>query len=110
MYFHPSRGNGCARSPRRGATLIEVVTAILTLGIAIPPLVGLFTEVAANSPAAEKGIRPGDVIVEVAQEAVATPADVRGAVAKAKEEQRKSVLMLVQSGENLRFVAVKIEE
>ncbi len=68
------------------------------------------TEVAANSPAAEKGIRPGDVIVEVAQEAVATPADVRGAVAKAKEEQRKSVLMLVQSGENLRFVAVKIEE
>ena len=68
------------------------------------------TEVAANSPAAEKGIRPGDVIVEVAQEAVATPADVRGAVAKAKEEQRKSVLMLVQSGENLRFVAVKIGE
>ena len=68
------------------------------------------TEVAANSPAAEKGIRPGDVIVEVAQEAVATPADVRGAVAKAKEEARKSVLMLVQSGENLRFVAVKIEE
>ena len=32
------------------------------------------------------------------------------AVAKAKEEQRKSVLMLVQSGDNLRFVAVKIEE
>lgn len=68
------------------------------------------TEVTANSAAAEKGIRPGDVIVEVAQEAVVTPADVRGAVAKAKEEQRKSVLMLVQSGENLRFVAVKIEE
>ncbi len=67
------------------------------------------TEVVAGSPAAEKGIRPGDVIVEVAQQAVATPADVRGAVAKAKEEARKSVLMLVQSGENLRFVAVKIE-
>ncbi|MEM7270354.1 MAG: PDZ domain-containing protein [Pseudomonadota bacterium] len=68
------------------------------------------TEVDAASSAAEKGIRPGDVIVEVAQEDVATPADVRGAVAQAKEEQRKSVLMLVQSGEDLRFVAVKIDE
>ena len=68
------------------------------------------TEVDANSPAAAKGIRPGDVIVEVAQEAVATPADVRGAVAQAREEGRKSVLMLVQTGADLRFVALKVEK
>ena len=68
------------------------------------------TEVDAGSAAAAKGIRPGDVIVEVAQEAVATPADVRGAVAQAKEEGRKSVLMLVQSGKDLRFVALKVEK
>ncbi|QIE57708.1 DegQ family serine endoprotease [Pikeienuella piscinae] len=68
----------------------------------------LVTEVDAGSTAAEKGVRPGDVIVEVAQEAVATPADVRGGVAKAKEEGRKSVLILVQSGADLRFVALKI--
>ncbi|MEM7545256.1 MAG: DegQ family serine endoprotease [Pseudomonadota bacterium] len=67
------------------------------------------TEVDAGSPAAEKGIRPGDVIVEVAQEVVASPADVRGGVASAKEENRKSVLILVQSGADLRFVALKVE-
>jgi len=37
------------RSNRRGATLIEAVLAILVLGIAIPPLVGMFREVAARS-------------------------------------------------------------
>ena len=67
------------------------------------------TEVDAGSPAAQKGIRPGDVIVEVAQEPVATPADVRGGVKAAKDEDRKSVLVLVQSGAELRFVALKIE-
>ena len=69
----------------------------------------LVTEVDAGSAAAQKGIRPGDVIVEVAQEPVATPADVRGGVKQAKEEARKSVLILVQSGADLRFVALKIE-
>lgn len=68
----------------------------------------LVTEVDADSVAADKGIRPGDVIVEVAQEAVVSPADVRGGVAKAKEEGRKSVLILVQTGADLRFVALKI--
>ncbi len=67
------------------------------------------TEVDAGSAAAQKGIRPGDVIVEVAQEAVLTPADVRGGVAKAKAESRKSVLILVQSGPDQRFVALKID-
>ncbi len=33
----------------QGTTLIEAVTAILVLGVAIPPLVGLFTEVASHS-------------------------------------------------------------
>ena len=69
----------------------------------------LVTEVDAGSAAAQKGIRPGDVIVEVAQTPVATPADVRGGVKQAKEEARKSVLVLVQSGADLRFVALKIE-
>ena len=69
----------------------------------------LVTEVDAGSAAAQKGIRPGDVIVEVAQTPVATPDDVRGGVKQAKEEARKSVLVLVQSGADLRFVALKIE-
>lgn len=69
----------------------------------------LITEVDGGSAAAQKGLRPGDVIVEVAQEKVLTPAEVKGGVAQAKEEDRKSVLMLVQSGADLRFVALKVE-
>ncbi len=68
----------------------------------------LVVEVEAGSAAAEKGIRPGDVIVEVAQEEVATPADVRGGVARAKEEGRKSLLILVRTGEEKRFVALTV--
>ena len=35
---------------RRGASLVEVVTAIVVLGIALPPLAALFSEVASSSP------------------------------------------------------------
>ena len=34
----------------RGASLVEVVTAIVVLGVALPPLAALFSEVAATSP------------------------------------------------------------
>ena len=58
--------------------------------------------------AAEKGIKPGDVIVEVGQEEVSTPAQVAGLVDKAKQAGRKSVLLLVERSGDLRFVAVRI--
>jgi serine protease Do len=66
------------------------------------------TEVAAGSPAEEKGIRAGDVIVEVGQEPVSTPADVEARVAEAQEAGRNSVLFLVQSGGDLRFVPLAV--
>jgi MSHA pilin protein MshD len=37
-----------ARASDRGATLIEAVLAVIALGIAVPPLLGLFREVAAR--------------------------------------------------------------
>ena len=67
------------------------------------------TAVAADSSAAEKGIREGDVIVEVSQEEVATPGEVIEKVRKVQDSNRKSVLLLVQSGENLRFVALRLD-
>ena len=60
--------------------------------------------------AATQGLRPGDVIVEVAKEAVSTPKDVKKIVAEQKEKGRKSVLLLVSSTGDMRFVAVRIEE
>ncbi len=67
------------------------------------------TGVAEGSPAAEKGIRDGDVIVEVSQEEVRSPVEVVDKVRKVQDSNRKSVLLLVQSGEDLRFVALRLD-
>lgn len=66
------------------------------------------TEVTAGSAAAEKGVRPGDVVVEVGQEPVSDPAEVEAKVAEAVAAGRKSVLFLIQSGADLRFVPLAI--
>jgi serine protease Do len=68
------------------------------------------TEVDEAGSAAEKGLRPGDVIVEVSQEEVESPAQVAEKVAKVQEDERKSVLLLVKRGDDLRFVAVRLAE
>ncbi|MBT5658559.1 MAG: PDZ domain-containing protein, partial [Rhodospirillaceae bacterium] len=58
--------------------------------------------------AAEKGLRPGDVIVEVGQEEVSTPAAVEDKIKMAVNSDRKSVLMLVQRNGDLRFVPLRV--
>ena len=68
------------------------------------------TEVAGDSPASEKGIRPGDVIIEVAQEEVKDPAKVAQKVEEARKAGRKSILMLVDRAGDLRFVALRIDQ
>ncbi len=68
----------------------------------------VITDVEAGSPAAERGLKPGDVIVEVAQQEVKTPADVNDRVEKARKANRKSVLMLVQSGDSPRFIPLPV--
>jgi serine protease Do len=70
----------------------------------------VITDVAALSDAAEKGLRPGDVIVEISQEEVATPADVEQRIAGARDAGRKSVLLLVERQGNLQFVPLKVAE
>ena len=64
------------------------------------------TEVQSGSPAADKGIRAGDLILEVSQQEVTNPADVAAQVEKARGEGKKSVLLLVDRGGDLRFVAL----
>lgn len=64
--------------------------------------------VAAGSRAAEKGIAPGDVIVEVANQSVATPDDVRRRIERAKQHTRKAVLFLVNRRSQQRFVALPL--
>ena len=76
-----------------------------------PELKGVVvTEVQGNSTASEKGMRPGDVIIEVGQEEVRKPEDVTGKIQKAKEQGKKSVLLLVDRQGDLRFVAIPLGE
>ena len=66
------------------------------------------TKVTESGPAAEKGIRPGDVIVEISQQEVTEPADIAKKVAEAEKAGRKSVLLLLEGQGGLRFVAIRI--
>jgi len=68
----------------------------------------LITDVGQGTPAADRGLKAGDVIVEVQQEEVASPADVQERVEKVKKAGRSSVLMLVQSGDGLRWVPLAV--
>ena len=69
----------------------------------------VITEVDANSPAARKDVKPGDVIVEVTQERVNDPEEVVARVAAVKKSGRKSVLLLISDAKGgLRFVAVPV--
>ena len=61
-----------------------------------------------DSPAAEKGLNPGEVIIEVGQEKVESPADVSRMVEEAREAGRRSVLLLIDRDGDLRFVALSV--
>ncbi len=68
----------------------------------------VITDVSPDSPAAERGLKPGDVIVEVQQEPVSSPADVQSRVDGVRKQSRKSVLMLIQSQDGLRWVPLSL--
>ena len=70
----------------------------------------LITEVADDSPAAEKGIQPGDVVVAINQEAVKNPGDVVAHVEKAKESGKTNVLFLINRGGKQRYVAIPFDK
>ena len=65
------------------------------------------TEVKADSAAADKGLRPGDLVLEAMQESVKSPADLADKVASAKKSGKKSVLLLVQNDAGLHFVPLR---
>ena len=68
----------------------------------------LVTNVVPGSTAAEKGLRPGDVIMRVNQRAVASAADAVAALNAAKESG-ENALLLVRRGDAQRFVALSFQ-
>lgn len=70
----------------------------------------IITGVDGTSDAAEKRLSAGEVIVEVAQEAVSNAADVKKRVDQLKKDGKKSVLLLVSNADGeLRFVALSVQ-
>lgn len=68
----------------------------------------VITKVAPNSPAAEKQLQAGDVILEVDQKAVTTPQEVSEIVAKLQAQKKRSVLLFVERQGDPRFAALRL--
>ena len=69
----------------------------------------LVTEADSASPSGQKGIKAGDVIVEVAQDSVAGLEDIVKSIDKVKKAGRKAVLLRLEDAKGeLRFVAVQL--
>ncbi|NQV80381.1 MAG: PDZ domain-containing protein, partial [Alphaproteobacteria bacterium] len=94
---------GMTLSPLTGESRTEFQLGEDTKGVVVTGIDG-------DSTAAERGIRPGDVIVEVNQEQVASPQEVAEKIKAVQESGRKSVLLLVERSGDLRFVAVRLDQ
>jgi len=90
-------------TPRLGLTLAPAsdVGGAGDQGVAV-------TSVDPNGPAAEHGIKTGDVILEVAGQAVSKPEDVRQQLANLQKDGKHTLLMRVKSGDTTTFVAVRL--
>ncbi len=70
----------------------------------------VITKVDAEGTGAAKGLKPGDVIVEVDQEEVSSPAQVNERVQKAKDEGYRVVTLLVFRQGDYQWIAVRIDK
>ena len=68
----------------------------------------IITKVAPNSPAAEKQLQAGDVILEVDQKPVTTPQEVSELVGKLQAQKKRSVLLFVERQGDPRFAALRL--
>ncbi len=112
-----SGSSGAPRSaqPEESKSALGLKLAPLTPGLRETFSIGedvagvVVTEVEGDSVASQRGLDLGDVIVEAGQEPVATPADLESRIAKAKEQGRKTLLMLVSRGGDLRYVPLPLD-
>ncbi|WP_454916958.1 DegQ family serine endoprotease [Xanthobacter sediminis] len=69
----------------------------------------VITAVEGGSDAADKGLKPGQVIVQVGQESVASPTDVQKQIEALRQAKKKSALLLVSDGQGQQeFVTIPL--
>lgn len=84
------------RSLRRQFSLPDSVTGLVV------------TKVETGSDAFAKGMREGDIIVEVGQQPVASPKEMQARIDAAEQAGRNSILLLVRRDDQPRFVALNL--
>lgn len=68
----------------------------------------VITKVAPNSPASEKQLQAGDVILEVDQKPVSSPQEIADIVGKLQQQKKRSVLLFVERQGDPRFAALRL--
>jgi serine protease Do len=118
-----SEGQAAENAPDQSAPKAE--TKFSRLGFALAPLdrqtrakykLGdsvhgvVITDVDPDSPAGEKDVRAGDVIVQVQNDAVSTPDEVSRQIEADAKAGRKAVLLLVNRDGQLAYVAIRLSD
>src|SRR6185437_13415446 len=87
------------------------------LGIAVAPASDVagaggkgvvITAVDPEGPAAEHGLKSGDVILDVGGKSVGSVRELRSALSEAKSNGKKDILMRIKTADNTHYVAVPI--
>ena len=101
----------------------KTATPFVGLGLALAPLDGklraryrlraelsgvVVTNVEPASPAEERGVRPGDVILEVQNQSVDSPDEVSDRVAQHAKSGRKAVLFLLSRNGQTNYIALPL--
>jgi serine protease Do len=68
----------------------------------------VITAVDPDGPAAERGLKSGDVILDVAGKSVSSAGELRNALSEARSGGKKELLMRIKTADSTRFVAVPI--
>jgi serine protease Do len=96
---------------RLGLTLSDITPELKEKFSLADDLKGVVVvEVSRDSAADEKGLKPGDVIMEAAQEEVKSASQIAAKIDEAKRAGRKSILLLVERQGDLRFIALRLDQ
>ena len=89
------------------ATLTPEIRQAFDIGEQVSGVV--ITEVQVDSAAADKGLQPGDIIIDVDQKPVSTPGDVEDRVQEARDNGQRVVTLLIERRGDARWVALRID-
>ena len=111
----PGSAEEIARLEQGNSTDDTAGTELQQLGLTLAPIrtgeEGVsVAEVDPESDAAQKGIRAGDVILEVGGTVVSGPNDVVEGIRKAKELGRRAVMLSIKSQEQRRIVPIQLKQ